>query len=239
MTLKKNDFIEIEFTAKVKDGEVFDSNIKEHLQKLNSDAKAESFTFALGQGMFLEGIDNYLIGKEIGEYKIELTPEKAFGKREAKLVQMMPMKVFIEHKLNPIPGAMFNFDNKIAKILTVSGGRVMVDFNNPLSGKDVVYDIKILRKVEDQKEKIEALNKFLFKKDFKFEIKDKKLTMDVEKGMSKFIEMFKDKYKEIFDLDLIANEPQSEVEKEMPTKESIKEKIDEKIGEVKERVEGE
>ena len=37
MALQKKDFIEIEFTGKVKDGEVFDSNIKEDLKKLNPD----------------------------------------------------------------------------------------------------------------------------------------------------------------------------------------------------------
>ena len=35
MALKKKDFIEIEFTGKIKGGEVFDSNIKKDLEKLN------------------------------------------------------------------------------------------------------------------------------------------------------------------------------------------------------------
>ena len=52
--------------------------------------------------MFLKGVDDFLIGKEIGKYTIELTPEKAFGNRESKLVQMIPMKVFQQHKINPI-----------------------------------------------------------------------------------------------------------------------------------------
>jgi len=88
--------------------------------------------------MFLKGVDDFLIGKEIGKYIIELSPEKAFGNRESKLVQMIPMKIFHQHKINPVPGTLFNFDNKVAKILTVSGGRVMVDFNNPLAGKDII-----------------------------------------------------------------------------------------------------
>ena len=33
MSLQKKDFIEIEFTAKVKGGDIFDSNIKEDLKK--------------------------------------------------------------------------------------------------------------------------------------------------------------------------------------------------------------
>jgi len=103
--------------------------------------------------------------------------------------------------LNPIPGIMFNFDGRIGKVLTVSGGRVMVDFNNPIAGKEVVYKIKVLRKVEDLNEKIKALNEFFFRRDLKFEIKDKKLILEVEKPMKDFVELFKEKFKELLDLE--------------------------------------
>lgn len=206
MTLQKKDFIKIEFTGKVKDGEIFDSNIKEDLKDANLKTESKPFIFCLGEGMFLKGVEDFLIGKDIGEYEIELTSEKAFGKRDANLVQMMPIKIFAEQKVNPVPGAMFNFDGRIAKILTVSGGRVMVDFNNPIAGKDVVYKIKVLRKVEDKNEKIKAFIDFLFKRDLKFEVKDKKLIIEVEGQMKNFVEMFKDKFKDIFDLELEVRE---------------------------------
>ena len=206
MEFKKKDFIEIEFTGKIKDGEIFDSNVKKDLEKTDLNIKPKPLIFCLGEGMFLQGIDDFLIGKDIKEYKIELLPEKAFGDRDSKLVQMIPMKIFKEQKINPIPGAMFNFDGKIAKILTVSGGRIMVDFNNPLAGKTVVYDIKILRKIDDLNEKAKALSEFFTKKDFKLEIKDKKLTIYADKQFSQFLILFKDKFKEILDLELEVKE---------------------------------
>ena len=202
MTLQKKDFIEIEFTAKVKDGEVFDSNIKEDINNTELKTKVKPFIFCLGETMFLQGVEDFLIGKDIGEHKIELTADKAFGKRNPNLIQMMPIKLFVEQKVNPIPGILFNFDGRIGKILTVTGGRVLVDFNNPISGKDVEYKVKVLRKVEDINEKTKAFIDFLFKRDLKFEIKDKKLIIDVEKPMKPFIEMFKGKFKEILNLDL-------------------------------------
>ncbi|MCK5624677.1 peptidylprolyl isomerase [Candidatus Pacearchaeota archaeon] len=215
MKLQKKDFIEIEFTAKVKDGEIFDSNIKEDLEGKDIKTDIKPFTFCLGENMFLQGVEDFLIGKEIGEYKIELSSEKAFGKRDPNLVQMMPLKIFIEQKVNPLPGVMFNFDGRIGKILTVTGGRVMVDFNNPIAGKDVEYKIKVLKKVEDLNEKIKALIEFLFKRDLKFEVKDKKLIIEVEKPMRQFVEMFAIKFKEIFDLDLeVKDIEEKKVEKE-------------------------
>ena len=206
MVLNKKDFIEIDFTGKVKGGEVFDSTIKEDLEKLHEGhdhpIEVKPFVFALGEGMFLKSIDEFLIGKDIGKYELELKPEQAFGKRNASLVQMVPLKIFREHQVNPIPGSLLNFDGRVGKTLTVSGGRVMIDFNNPLSGKDVVYKIEVKRKITDINEKVKALNDFLFKRDLDFEIKDKKLILKVEKDMKSFIEMFKEKFKEILDLDL-------------------------------------
>ena len=203
MTLKEKDFIEIAFTGKLQDGGVFDSNIQEELQKLNPKAKTKPFVFALGQDMFLKGVDEFLIGKDIGKHKIELTPDKAFGKRDPKLIQMVPIKIFHAQQINPVPGYAFNFDGKVGKVLTVSGGRVIVDFNKPLAGKDIIYEINILRKVEDINEKIKSLNEFLFRQDLKFNVEDKKLNLEVEKRMVRFVEMFKDNYKNVLDLDLV------------------------------------
>jgi len=202
MKLKENDFIEIEFTGKLHEGEIFDSNIKGDLDKSNMKGNPKSFIFCLGKEMFVKGVDEFLIGKEIGEYNIPLSPEKAFGKRNPKLIRMVPLKNFIQHKINPIPGSVFNFDGKIAKILTVSGGRVIVDFNNPLAGKKVEYFVKVLRKVEDKKEQVEALNDFFFKQKFDFKIDGGKLIIISPKEIKSFIEMFKEKYKEILSLEL-------------------------------------
>lgn len=209
MVLEKKDFIEIEFTGKtLNDGKVFDSNIKENLEKLhtghNHSIEAKPFIFALGQGMFLKGIDDFLIGKSFARntYKILLSPENAFGNRDARLVQKIPIRVFKEQKMNPFPGAVFNFDGRIGKVLAVSGGRILTDFNNPLAGKEVVYEIKILRKIDNINEKIKAFNEFLFKRDLEFEIHDKKLVLKIEKSLINFAEMFKEKYKELFGLEL-------------------------------------
>ena len=233
MKLKEKDFIEIEFTGRVKDGEIFDSNMAEDLKKIKSEATSKPFAFCLGQGMFLKGMEDFLVGKDIGEYEVELKPDQAFGARDSKLIQMIPMKVFREQKINPVPGIMFNFDNRLAKILTVSGGRIMVDFNNPVAGKDVIYKIKVLRKIEKQDEKIKALNEFLFRKEFKFEIKEKKVILEVEKQMTQFVELFKDKFKEILGLDLEVKEEGEKKEKKVSKEvgevvEDVKKEVEEK-----------
>jgi len=207
MVLKKNDFVEIEFTGKTFDGDVFDSNIKEVLEKLNPNynkEQAKPFSFALRQGMFLKGVEDYILEKgEVGKnYKIELSPENAFGFRQSQFVQLIPMKIFIQQKINPSPGVVFNFDGRIGKVLSVSGGRVMVDFNHPLAGKKLIYEINILRKIDDQTEKTKSFIDFLFKRELIFEIKNDDLFVKVENQMKQFIELFKDKFKEVLNLNL-------------------------------------
>ncbi len=214
MTFKKLDFVELEFTGRLKNGEIFDSNIKKDLEELHSGhdhpIEAKPFVICLGENMFLKSIEDFLIGKDIGEYALQLTPEKAFGNRDSKLIMMIPMKVFREQRINPVQGDVFNFDGRPARILTVSGGRIMADFNNPLAGKEVTYKLKVNRKIDDINEKVKALLNFFFRRDVDFEVKDKKLVLNLEAPLKKFAEMFKDKFKELFNLDLEVNEIKEE-----------------------------
>jgi len=239
MVLQKKDFVEIAFTGKIADTEeIFDSNIKEDLEKINSTLQPRPFVFALGEGMFLPAIDEFLVGKPEtpAEYEINLTPEQAFGKRDSKLVQMIPMKFFKMHNVNPVKGAMLNLDGRIGKVLTVSGGRVMIDLNNPIAGKDVKYTVKFLKKIEDLSEKTKALNEFLFRREFPFEIKENKLILEVEKAFVKFVEMFKDKFHELLGLGLEIKEVIKEAQEEiLPDAEAVSEKIKEKV---QEKIEG-
>jgi len=54
-----------------------------------------------------------------------------------------------------------NIDGVVGKIKTVTGGRTLVDFNHPLSGKEVIYQVKINKIVTEKAEQIKALMKLL------------------------------------------------------------------------------
>src|SRR3989344_7065524 len=168
MQIQKNDFIEIEFTGKA-NNEIFDTTYKEEAKKIGIEADVKPIIVSIGNEMLLKGLDENLEGKEIEkQYSIKIAPEKAFGSRNPSLIKTIPMKVFREKNMNPVPGLTLQMDNYLAKVLSVSGGRVIVDFNNPLAGKEIQYDFKILRKVEDSKEKINALQDFFFRQRFDF-----------------------------------------------------------------------
>ncbi len=206
--LAKNDFVEIEYTGKIKENNsIFDTNIPEEAKKLELDIKTRPYTICVGQNMILKAIDEFLLGKETSkQYTLNLPPEKAFGLRDRKLIKIMPISVFAKQNINPQQGMVFSFDNLLGKISSVSGGRVIVDFNNPIAGKDVVYEIRIKRKVIDEKEKVKSLLSAFLGRELEFDIENQKLKIKAEKGFTKFLNLFKEKFKEILNLELFVEE---------------------------------
>ncbi len=158
--IKKGDLIELDFIGRFKEtGEVFDLTIEEvaKKEKLRS---PENFKFGpmkafIGSGQLLKGIDNKLIGSEVGsEQEFDLKAEEAFGKRSPKLIQLVSINKLKKHNLNPVVGMQLNVDGRVAIVRSVTGGRVILDFNHPFSGKEVHYWIKPVKVIKDIKEKV-------------------------------------------------------------------------------------
>ena len=215
MAIKKNDFVEVEFTGNITGtDEIFDTNIEADAKDAGMDLKnIKPFTLAVGHKMLPTGFDNDLIGKEAGkEYTVNLKPEDAFGKRNPQMIRMIPTKQFIEQKINPVRGMQMALDGQLVKVLSSDKGRTLVDFNNPLAGKKVTYIYKINKIVTDQKEKINALQEFLFRRNFEFEVKDKTVTFKVDKQFEQFVKMFAPKFEEILEMKIEAEviEPKEE-----------------------------
>ncbi|MEK6848449.1 MAG: FKBP-type peptidyl-prolyl cis-trans isomerase, partial [Nanoarchaeota archaeon] len=201
--LQKNDFIELEFVGKTQEGEIFDTNLKQEAEKIGLDIKTRPLVICLGESMILPVIDSFLIGKEGGnDYTLSLTPQESFGVRQRELVKIMPHSVFIKKDILPIQGQTYVFDTMLGKISAISGGRVTVDFNNPLAGKNVVYSLKIKKKITDIQEKAKTLVLAYFRFELPFEIKDKKIIFNVNAGFKPLIEHFKPKFLDILGLEL-------------------------------------
>lgn len=188
--VKKHDFVEIEYTGKIKeDGIIFDTNQEKTARENGLYGKHLDYSPAVicvGENSVLKGLDEQIIGKETGqECTFEISHENAFGKKDAKLIQLIPINRFRQQNIQPIPGLQLNIDGVFGIVKTVSGGRVLVDFNHPLAGKDLVYNVKINRLVDDEKEKIRSLLKVNFNiKDAEIEVKEDSATINPKGGMS-------------------------------------------------------
>ncbi|MDI6738445.1 MAG: peptidylprolyl isomerase [Nanoarchaeota archaeon] len=165
MALKKGDFIEIVYTGKIKEsGKVFDTNDKEAAKKdglFSEKSKYEPIAICIGEGDVVKGLDESFEGKEAGkEFRVEVPAEKAFGKKDAKMYKLVPASVF-RGEMQPVPGMPVQFQNRASGVVkTVSGGRILVDFNHPLAGQDLVYDVKITKHITDDAEKLKGFLKY-------------------------------------------------------------------------------
>ena len=191
--IKKGDFVEIEYMGRLKEtNEIFDLTNAEDAKKnnvYNDKLKYSSKVVCVGNNILVKGLDEFLEGKECKNYTIELSAEKAFGKKDPKLMKLVSISIFSKQNIKPFPGLQVSFDGLIGIVETVSGGRVIVDFNHPLAGRDVVYDIRIKRVVNDDKEKINSLLEQMFGKHTDFEFRNKKLTIkrEVDNQVKEFI----------------------------------------------------
>ncbi|MBW3013824.1 peptidylprolyl isomerase [Candidatus Woesearchaeota archaeon] len=192
--VQKGDFIEVQYTGSV-DSQVFDTTDEAKAKELgihNPTMPYGSIKICIGRGHLLKGLDEEVEGKEAGkEYDFHLKPEQAFGKKDAKLIRLIQKTKFTSQNINPQPGLVLNIDGAMATIKTISGGRVLVDFNHPLAGKEVDYHIKIVRKITELKEKIEAMIAMeinIKPEGYKMEISEGKVTVTFTKEAPDVIE---------------------------------------------------
>lgn len=185
MAIKKGDFIEINFVGRLKENNmVFDLTDEKTAKEnnlYNPKIQYNPLIICLGEGHVVKGLDNELIGKEVGKkYTIDVKHELGFGKKDPKLFQLVNSNKFKEQDLKPVPGMQVSVDNAVGVVKSVSGGRILIDFNHPLAGKDLIYEVDILKKVEKDEEKLKGLLKLIFNRDIGVEIKDGKASVDIE-----------------------------------------------------------
>ena len=168
-------FVKISYTGRVKDGPVFDTTDKEAAKKegiFEEKRVYKPLPVILGHHQIIPGLEDVVKEMNVGEEKdVEILPAKAYGERNPELVRLIPLKAFRDQKINPIPGMRLELDGRPAKIQTVAGGRVRVDFNSDLAGKTLAYKVKLEGEAKKIEEKIEFLVERSFNTADDFEVK--------------------------------------------------------------------
>lgn len=162
MAINNGDFVKVNFTGKIKDtGDIFDTTYEEVATEEGfntSSRKYEPIPIIVGSKHLLPAIEDEIEGLDAGDKKtVEIACEDAFGKRDSSNVQLIPMKEFKKQGITPVPGMPISFGELTGKVLTVSGGRVRVDFNHELAGKDLIYDVEIVEIIEDDEDKVKSM----------------------------------------------------------------------------------
>ena len=110
----------------------------------------EPITITMGDGSFQPGMEIALYGlKEGDEQTLELAPETAYGYPDQQLVHQMPLSDF-DKNIQPEVGQVIAFtmpdgEDAPGMIMEIEDGKVTVDFNHPLAGHDLKFQVKILK----------------------------------------------------------------------------------------------
>jgi FKBP-type peptidyl-prolyl cis-trans isomerase SlpA len=130
--------VTLHFALRLVDGKVIDSNFER-----------EPATFTVGDGNLLQGFEKAMIGLQEGDRKIlTIKPEDGFGQRNPNNVQEIArnqfgsdieleeglMLSFADAQKTELPGVVKRFNDDV----------VIVDFNHPLAGRDILFEVAIL-----------------------------------------------------------------------------------------------
>lgn len=138
MPVKKGDKVKVDYTGTLQSGAIFDSS-----------KGREPITFEAGSGQVIKGFDQAVIGMEKGQEKtITIKPEEAYGMPDQELIRKIPRSQ-LPPGPQPKPGMMLlmgttDGQRMPAKITKVDETEVTIDLNHPLSGKTLIFQIKIV-----------------------------------------------------------------------------------------------
>ncbi|BEP18061.1 peptidylprolyl isomerase [Pyrofollis japonicus] len=159
MALKDGDFVLVEYSLRVKEtGKLIDTTSEEEARKEGIYDPRERYgprLVIVGEGRLLPGLEKALKELDEGAEKtLEIQPEDAFGKRDPSKIKILPRNTFIKSGVVPEPGKIVEINGQLAVIRSITGGRVVVDFNHPLAGRVIEAKIKVVKILKAPDEKL-------------------------------------------------------------------------------------
>ena len=117
-------------------GEILDSN------------KDKPFKFILGQNQIIPGLEKALYGKAVGSsFRVEIPSKDAYGERNNSLLQEVSKSQFSGIELTKgmtLFGQSDNGQTVQVVVSEIGEESVIIDYNHPLAGKNLIFDVDIL-----------------------------------------------------------------------------------------------
>jgi len=135
---KEGRAVHVHYKGTFEDGTVFDSSYD----------RGEAIEFTVGAGQMIPGFDAAVNGMKVGETKtVTLEPEQAYGEHNPEGIQSVPKQSFPEN-FEFEAGVVIegNVQNQPVRgvINQVEEEFVVIDFNHPMAGKNLNFDIELV-----------------------------------------------------------------------------------------------
>lgn len=154
-------FLLVEYTVKVKETgelvETTDVNVAKDMNAYDEKQVYGPRLFIIGSGDTIKAFESKLREASLDETnEITVTPEEGYGPRDPSKVRIYPMRKFAGIRDLEV-GTRVEIDGRIGIVKSMSSGRVSVDFNPPLAGKTLLYQFKVVSKIEQDLDKVKAI----------------------------------------------------------------------------------
>ncbi|MCK4717995.1 MAG: peptidylprolyl isomerase [Thermoplasmata archaeon] len=182
--MESKDVIRLEYELWAKEtSELVDTTKEEVAQdegRFDPDVKYEPMPTIVDAGKLLPLMDKDLLKAKVGkEREVEIPAEEAYGKRDPKQVELHSIHEILRlpefKKKDEVPqvGMDITLKGKKGMIISMTSGRVRVDFNHPMAGKTLVYKYKVVSKADTPEDKVAWIIEANYAKggDFKTEVK--------------------------------------------------------------------
>jgi len=136
-----NDKVTISYTGKLENGTTFQTA-----------TESEPLIITIGKHDIPPTLEQALIGMSIGEQKrVRLEPDEGYGIRRKDLLQTLNKNTF-QNRLTPQVGMLLSLrvekdgqpHQVPATVVEVNNDTIVVDYNHPLAGHNLLYDVKVI-----------------------------------------------------------------------------------------------
>lgn len=137
-TIQNNDTVEVHYTGRLEDGQIFDSS-----------EGREPLKFTMGQGQLIPGFETGILDMAVNEKKVIFIPkDAAYGDRNDDMlheVQRSQLPQDMEPQLGmPLVSQGPDGQEMHFIIAEINETTIIVDGNHPLAGKDLSFEIEVI-----------------------------------------------------------------------------------------------
>ncbi len=137
MEISEKTLVKLNYKGTLDDGSVFDTS-----------EGREPLEFVFGLGMIIPGLEEGIKSLKVGDKKsVKVNADKAYGPKKKEAMQEVPKEQLpkeAELKVGMQLAAQGPQGTIPVTIAEIKDKTIVVDFNHPLAGKDLTFDVEIL-----------------------------------------------------------------------------------------------
>jgi FKBP-type peptidyl-prolyl cis-trans isomerase SlyD len=150
----ENSYVILKYTVRLENGEIIKGDPAEGLAHME---------FVTGYNQIILGLERRLVGMSEGDAReIAVPPEEGFGPRDSSLIQEKTYEEFPDGR-NLEEGRWVRATNPEHRVtigylvLEKKEDRIILDYNHPLAGKTLIYEVRVEDVREANREELEIL----------------------------------------------------------------------------------